>query len=187
MVGRKEFYDACDRYGILIWDDFWLANPGDGPEPLDNAMFMRNAEDKIRRVRSHASLVIYCGRNEGVPPAALDQGMNKATEQLDGTRYYIPASDRGLVTGHGPYENEDPEWYFANRGGTFHTEQGIVCVPPVESMRAMMPEEDLWPISDMWAVHDYQENRSLLVHRADRTPLRPAGRHRGLLPQVPDG
>jgi hypothetical protein len=176
MVGRSEFYDACDRYGVLIWDDFWLANPGDGPDPEDDLMFMRNAEDKVRRVRSHASLAIYCGRNEGMPPKHLDEGLLHATSQLDGTRFYIPASDRGLVTGHGPYENQDPEWYFANRGVTFHSEQGIVCVPPVESMRAMMPEKDLWPISDMWAVHDYQEPRSpLYTVRIEQRYGRPEG------------
>lgn len=176
MVGRNEFYEACDRYGVLIWDDFWIANPGDGPDPEDRAMFMRNAEDKVRRVRSHASLALYCGRNEGMPPEDLDEGMRHATSQLDGTRYYIPASDRGLVTGHGPYENKDPEWYFANRGTTFHSEQGIVCIPPVESMRAMMPEQDLWPISDMWAVHDYQEPRSpLYTARIEQRYGRPEG------------
>jgi hypothetical protein len=161
MIGRDAFYDACDRHGILIWDDFWLANPVDGPEPTDHSMFMSNALDKIRRVRSHASVAFYCGRNEGVPPADLNKGLADAVEKLDGTRYYLPASDRGLVTGHGPYENQDPEWYFEHRGDTFHSEQGIVCVPPVESMRAMMPEENLWPISDMWAHHDYQEPRSV--------------------------
>jgi Exo-beta-D-glucosaminidase Ig-fold domain/F5/8 type C domain/Glycosyl hydrolases family 2/Glycosyl hydrolases family 2, sugar binding domain len=162
MVGRDAFYEACDRYGILIWDDFWLANPGDGPDPSDHEMFMTNVLDKVRRVRHHASLALYCGRNEGHPPPDLDAGMRDAVSKLDGTRYYISASDSGLVTGHGPYDNQDPEWYFKNRGATFHTEQGIVCVPPVESMRAMMPEKDLWPISDTWAVHDYQDPRSVL-------------------------
>jgi hypothetical protein len=161
MVGREDFYQACDRYGVLIWDDFWLANPGDGPDPTDHAMFMSNAIDKIKRVRHHASLALYCGRNEGMPPPDIDAGLQSAVSQLDGTRYYIPASDRGLITGHGPYDNQDPAWYFEHRGVTFHSEQGIVCVPPVESMRAMMPEKDLWPISDMWAIHDYQDPRSV--------------------------
>jgi hypothetical protein len=162
MVGRDAFYDACDRHGLLIWDDFWLANPSDGPDPSDHAMFMNNVRDKIRRVRSHPSVALYCGRNEGVAPPDLDDGMRDAVMALDGTRYYLPASASGVVTGHGPYENRDPEWYFANRGATFHSELGIVCVPPVESMRAMMAEEDLWPISDVWAVHDYQNPRSVL-------------------------
>jgi hypothetical protein len=162
MVGREAFYDACDRYGLLVWDDFWLANPVDGPDPDDHAIFMDNVRDKVRRVRSHPCLALYCGRNEGVAPVDLDAGMRDAVTRLDGTRYYLPDSAAGVVTGRGPYEVKDPEWYFANRGATFHSEQGIVCVPPVESMRAMMPEEDLWPINDMWAIHDYQTPRAPL-------------------------
>lgn len=159
MVGRQEFYDACDRYGILIWDDFWLANPADGPDPDDHAMFMANVRDTIRRVRNHPSLALYCGRNEGNPPPDLDAGMREAIATLDGTRLYFPNSAAGIVTGHGPYDIKNVEWYFAHRGKTFHSELGIVAVPVVESMRQMMPARDLWPINDMWAVHDYQSPR----------------------------
>jgi hypothetical protein len=160
MVGNEAFYDACDRYGILIWDDFWLANPVDGPNPTDDGMFIANMRDKIRCVRSHPSLALYCGRNEGLPPRELDLAMRSATSELDGTRYYIPHSAAGAVTGYGPYDDRSPEWYFANRGKSLHSELGIVTVPSVESMRAMMPETNLWPINDMWAVHDYQTPRS---------------------------
>ena len=169
MVGREDFYNACDRYGILIWDDFWLANPGDGPDPTDDAMFMANARDKIRRVRNHPSLALYCGRNEGMPPKELDAELQRAVAELDGTRHYIPHSAAGTVSGFGPYDDRDPEWYFANRGKTFHSELGIVAVPTVESLRAMMPAENLWPINDMWAVHDYQTPRMpLYTRRIDR-------------------
>ena len=145
MVGDEAFYDDCDRYGILIWDDFWLANPVDGPNPTDDEMFMANARDKIRRVRSHSSLALYCGRNEGLPPPELDLAMRSATRELDGTRYYIPHSAAGAVTGYGPYDDRNPEWYFANRGKTLHSELGIVAVPSVESMRAMMSATNLGP------------------------------------------
>ncbi|HEY1790475.1 MAG TPA: glycoside hydrolase family 2 [Verrucomicrobiae bacterium] len=160
MTADEAFYDACDRYGILIWDDFWLANPVDGPNPTDDGMFIANARDKIRRVRSHPSLALYCGRNEGMPPRKLDLAMRSATSELDGTRYYIPHSAAGTVTGYGPYDDRSPEWYFANRGKALHSELGIVAVPSVETMRAMMPATNLWPINDMWAVHDYQSPRS---------------------------
>jgi hypothetical protein len=175
MVGRQAFYDACDRYGILVWDDFWLANPVDGPDPDDQTMFMANVRDKIRRVRSHASLALYCGRNEGNPPVDLDAGMREAVATLDGSRLYVPNSAAGTVTGHGPYEIKDVEWYFANRGKTFHSELGIVAVPVVESMRAMMPAENLWPINDLWAVHDYQSPRMpLYSERIEHRYGRPA-------------
>jgi len=165
MVGRQAFYDACDCHGLLVWDDFWLANPVDGPPPSDPALFLRCVRDKIRRVRSHPSLALYCGRNEGPPPPELDAGMSAAVTALDGGRLYLPESAAGPVTGHGPYEVCDPEWYFANRGRTFHSEQGIVCAPPVESMRAMLPADRLWPINDLWAVHDYQTPRMPLYTR----------------------
>jgi beta-galactosidase/beta-glucuronidase len=169
MVGRDEFYDACDRNGILVWDDFWLANPVDGPDPADHALFLEQARDKIRRVRSHASLALYCGRNEGVPPADLDAALNRSVRELDGTRTYLSSSADGVVTGHGPYDLQDPEWYFANRGATLHSELGIVAVPVVESMREMMPADKLWPINQMWAVHDYQTPRMpLYTQRIER-------------------
>ncbi len=42
QTGDDEFYEACDRHGIVIWQDFWLANPVDGPDPDDNDLFLRN-------------------------------------------------------------------------------------------------------------------------------------------------
>ena len=159
MEGREAFYDACDRYGILIWDDFWLANPVDGPNPTDSELFMTNARDKVRRFRKHPSLALYCGRNEGNPPAEIDAAIRRALGELDTTRAYIPHSAAGTVTGGGPYDVRDVPWYFANRGKSLHSELGIVAVPPVESMREMMPPENLWPINDMWAIHNYQSPR----------------------------
>ncbi|MDR1724420.1 MAG: discoidin domain-containing protein [Tannerella sp.] len=156
------FYEACDKYGLLVFDDFWLANAVDGPDPMDFNMFMSNAMDKIRNVRQHASLAFYCGRNESYPPVELDRAMRKAVEELDGSRHYASHSAADEFTGLGPYDIMPKEWYFANRGKTFHSEQGIIAFPTVESLRQMMPEEYWWPINNMWAIHDYQTPRSLL-------------------------
>ena len=156
MTGDEEFYNACDKYGVLIWDDFWLANPADGPNPNDSTMFMNNARDKIKRVRNHPSLALYCARNEGDPPSPLSTDLPNVINQLDGTRYYIPHSASGLVSGYGPYGPKNPKWYFQNRyGPKIHSELGMPNVPTVESMKAMMPANKLWPINDMWGMHDY--------------------------------
>ena len=159
MTARDGFYKACDKYGILIWDDFWLANPADGPDPTDDALFLANAAERIRRTRNHPALALYCGRNEGSPPPALDAALRQMTDQMDGSRYYIPDSADGIVSGHGPYEIQYPEWYFQNKGRTLHSELGIVAVPPAESMRAMLPPDKQWPINDLWGLHDPSQER----------------------------
>lgn len=160
MTNHEEFYDACDRHGMLIFDDFWLANPKNGPDPRDFDLFMSNVTDKIKWVRKHASLAFYCGRNEGLPPINLDLAMKAEVERLDGTHLYVPHSAAGIVSGFGPYEVKDVDYYFEKRGFTLHSEQGIIAIPEPESMRRMMDTEDLWPISDTWAKHNYQTGRS---------------------------
>ena len=52
QIGDEELYEACDRHGIMVWQDFWLANPVDGPNPYNNEMFIANAEDYVRRIRT---------------------------------------------------------------------------------------------------------------------------------------
>jgi hypothetical protein len=39
QTGDEALYDAADRYGIVVWQDFWLANPWDGPNPENNELF----------------------------------------------------------------------------------------------------------------------------------------------------
>ncbi len=157
MTNHKAFYEACDKYGVLIWDDFWLANPGDGPNPNDETMFMNNVRDKITRNRHHAALALYCGRNEGNPPASLDTQFQEETARLDGTRHYISHSASGVVSGFGPYGVQDTKWYFENTGETLHSERGMPNIPAYESLLAMLTEEHAWPIDDVWGIHDFTE------------------------------
>ena len=155
MTGNEAFYHACDKYGVLIWDDFWLANPGDGPNPDDEDLFMRNAIDKIKRNRYHAAVALYCGRNEGDPPRTLNAALDAATLKYDGTRYYIPHSAAGNVSGFGPYTVQDSEWYYRNTGRTLHSERGMPNVPSLESMQKFLPVEHQWPIDVVWGLHDF--------------------------------
>jgi hypothetical protein len=156
MTGNEGFYNACDKYGILIMDDFWLANPSDGPNPNDEAMFMANAIDKIKWLRKHPALAFYCGRNEGRPPATLNVQMAAATAAYDGSRYYVPHSAAGQLSGFGPYTAQGPDFYFANANENFHSERGMPNIPSLESIKKMIPEEQLWPLPNfMWAYHDF--------------------------------
>ncbi len=162
MTSHPAFYEACDEYGILIWDDFWLANPADGPAPNDPAMFLRNAADRIRATRSHAALAFYCGRNEGNPPEEINAGLAKITRALDGTRIYFPHSASAPVGSGGGYSLAKPgpdfgvKQYFNDiTSSVLRSERGIPNVPEIESAKKFVRPEHLWPISETWALHDW--------------------------------
>lgn len=163
QTGDEEFYDACDKYGIMVWQDFWLANPVDGPEPDDNAMFLRNAEDFVKHIRNHPSIGLYCGRNEGNPMDILDTSLRKMLPVLNPGVHYISNSASGVVSGGGPYWALPPKFYFENRATQrLHSELGMPNVVTYESLRLMMPEDStLWPQGRMWGIHDFCQGSAM--------------------------
>ncbi len=89
---REEFFAACDEHGILVWNDFPNAW---GMDPPDHDAFNSIARDTVLRYRIHPSVVIWCGANEGNPPAAIDQGMREAVQDqapASSTRTTRPAA-----------------------------------------------------------------------------------------------
>jgi len=155
QIGDDAFYEACDRNGIVVWQDFWLANPWDGPDPDDNAMFLANARDTMLRIRNHPSLGLYCGRNEGNPPKPLDDGLRALQAELHGGLHYISNSAHGVVSGEGPYRVLPRMDYFANAPVKMHSEMGSPDFPGMDSLRAMMPPAGRWPENSMWPLHDF--------------------------------
>jgi len=157
QTGDEEFFEACDRHGVMIWQDFWLANPVDGPDPDDNEMFMDNAEDFVRKIRRHPSIALYCGRNEGYPPKVLDDGLRLLVSKLHPGIIYFPNSADDFVSGHGPYRAMPVESYFSAEVGKdrLHSERGMPNVMTAESMKRMLREENQWPQNYVWGMHDY--------------------------------
>ncbi|MGO4347781.1 glycoside hydrolase family 2 protein [Paenibacillus sp. MCAF9] len=61
---QSVFYELCDEYGILVWQDFMFAcsmYPGDEAF-LENVRL--EAEENVKRLRNHPSIVLWCGNNE---------------------------------------------------------------------------------------------------------------------------
>jgi hypothetical protein len=164
QTGDEEFYEACDKYGIVIWQDFWLANPVDGPDPFDNEMFLSNVKDYVLRVRNHPSLGIYVGRNEGNPPKMLDDGIRQILSEIQPEIHYISNSAWGVVSGGGPYSAQRPKTYFQNRATPkLHSEVGMPNILTIDSLRLTMPESSQWPRGLDWGLHDFNLHSNVRI------------------------
>ncbi len=157
----EDFYELCDKYGIMVWDEFFQPNPGDGPNPDDLNTYIANVRDKILRFRNHPSIVLWCARNEGYPPPEIDTALRKLLAELEPTRRYQPSSTDGAgVRSHGPYAWRTPREFYTITDDYFKTETGSVSVPTLESIHGMMPKKDWEVIDDDWAEHDFARGNS---------------------------
>ncbi|MFF2521122.1 discoidin domain-containing protein [Streptomyces liangshanensis] len=156
-VNREEFFASCDEHGLLVWNDFPNAWAMDPP---DHDAFNTLARDTVLRYRIHPSVVVWCGANEGNPPAAIDNGMRDAVESQAPGIFYQNNSAGGIVTGGGPYGWVEHERYFSpstygSGSFGFHTEIGMPVVSTAESTRNMVGDEPEWPIGGAWFYHDW--------------------------------
>ncbi|XP_042408097.1 mannosylglycoprotein endo-beta-mannosidase-like [Zingiber officinale] len=178
IAERPEFYEYCDKYGLLVWQEFWITGDVDGrgvpvsnPDgPLDHDLFMLCARDTVKLLRNYASLALWVGGNEQVPPEDINTAlksdlklhplfdattkdliddMKDPSQYLDGTRVYIQGSMwDGFADGKGdftdgPYEIQYPENFFKDNFYTygFNPEVGSVGMPVAATIRSTMPPE----------------------------------------------
>ena len=162
MTDNKAFYEACDRYGILVWQDFWLANPHDGPNPYDTDKFNAVARRYVRRIRNHPSVALYVGRNEGYPPAEIDNYLAAMVPEEHPGLYYIPHSGADGVSGGGPYRALPVKKYFLlHSQDKIVSERGMPTVMNYENLVRALGEENVEPVNTdehpnlMYGLHDY--------------------------------
>ncbi len=161
-VTDDEFYDYCDRYGIMVWNDFWLyVAYNDVAQP---EAFKANALDKVRRLRNHPSIALWCGANETHPAKELDDYLRQMVAEEDaGDRMYKSCSNQDGLSGSGWWGNQPPRHHFETSGSNLafnnppypygidygygmRSEIGMATFPTYESVRLFIPEEKLWPL-----------------------------------------
>ena len=154
---EQSFFDLADEYGLMVMSDFWESTQNYNIEAQDPALFMANAEDVVKRYRNHPSIVLWFGRNEGVPQPILNQGLAAMLQKDDGTRLYLPSSNTINLHDSGPYNWREPEKYFTEYSKGFAVEVGTPSFPTLESWKRAIPASERWPISDTWAYHDWHQ------------------------------
>lgn len=183
ITERPEFYEACDRHGILVWQDLWVTGDCNGrwfdpmkkdsqarrqAYPDDHTLFLQSVTDQVKMLRNHPSLYLWCGGNEFAPARDInDRLAREIFPQHDGTRYYLNESTSADLLrntiggpGDGPYGIQDPARFFNTPSYPFNPEIGSVGMPNVETMRKMMDEKDLTPPgrnqpNQVWRYHKY--------------------------------
>lgn len=166
-INKDAFYDICDELGIMVWQEFMLScNNYIGTEKYLKVL-EQEATAIVRKLRSHASLVVWCGGNElfNSWSGMHDQShalrlLNKICYEEDFERPYLSTSPLyGMA--HGGYFFKNPEdgkdvFEIMNRGErTAYTEFGIPSLAPVEQLRKIIPEDEFFPLepTPAWTEH----------------------------------
>ncbi len=143
-----EFFDFCDRHGLLVWQDFMFACEVPPHDAFYLDQIRREAEITIKRLRNHASLAVWCGDNEGdelsfyrpvskrIPPSfnrITREVLPEAVRLHDPVRDYLPSS---------PYLS-DRIWK--------------------NNARYLSPEQHLWGPRDSWKNSFYKDNTAIFA------------------------
>lgn len=147
MPETDDFYDLCDRKGIMVMQEWPTAWDSHNDQPYD--MLEETVRLNTLRIRNHPSLVMYAGGNESPRPfgPAIDM-MGRNSIELDGTRTF----HRGEPYG-GSTHAYDTWWGYAhldfnlNVSSVFFGEFGLASLPVLESVRRYLPDEEKerWP------------------------------------------
>lgn len=153
LLEREEFYDLCDRYGILVWQEFHQSSSGINNRPPEDAEYLQSIEQQARRMipqkRNHPCLAIWCGGNELMDDNMVPLNdahpalarLKAIVEELDPGRLWLPTSSSGPVEGadsklagtnkmhdvHGPWQYLGPEEhyrFFNSIDALYHSEFG---------------------------------------------------------------
>jgi exo-1,4-beta-D-glucosaminidase len=175
------FYETADQMGILVmagWCccDHWEHWGNWAPEDFDIAK--ASLRDQMYRLRGHPSMVMWLNGSDNPPPPDVEESYLKIEKDLLWPNPIVssatakPATITGAsgVKMSGPYEYVAPSYWVAdphrptaeqgcNAGGCggaygFNSETSMgPAVPPLESVRRMVPKDHLWPIDDYWNFH----------------------------------
>ena len=149
LIATDEFYDLCDRMGMLVWQEFMISNMGLVGTHQD--VWRTQTVQSILRLRNHPSLFYWCGGNEFNPDNTADETkqtvdmFQESVKKFDGTRPFSRAAQ---------YVN-DP--HYADQSGFYGGEKIAACseysggyagsLLGERSLRKFLPEEDVkrWP------------------------------------------
>ena len=178
----EDFYDLCDEYGIIVWQDFAFACQ---PYPFFIDSFRENVlkevEYQVQRLRHHASLGLWCGNNE-IELMAIAWKLRtnyvawtekffwdilpEAVSRFDKVTPYIAGTPIGISHDNG-FSNDNvgdthlwavwhglkPMNYYRKRMTRFCSEFGFESLPDIKTIETYAKPEDYSLTSEVFTNH----------------------------------
>lgn len=167
-VNRTEYYEECDRQGLLVWQDFALQWTYDNSQEFKtNAV--SQIKDMVKQHYNHPSIAFWCCHNEpGEQIHTLDGYLYDAVLSIDKSRIIRKASNYEEHPYDGWYWGKK-EHFAAKPMGPLVTEFGAQALPGLRSLKRIIPERDLSnPARQSWAYHDFQFEQTFKIAEVDR-------------------
>jgi len=148
-IETKEFYELCNKNGIMVWQDFPIAN-FDTPD-WSQATWEEQVCQNIFRLRNQPSLAVWCGGNEFNPysirSAATIGVLERNLREFDPTRLFLRTSpDAGSMHS---YPDFDPNWYKGFDLIPFVAETGIHCMTDARGNKEVIDNKEFYDLNKM--------------------------------------
>lgn len=173
LFETEDFYDACNRHGILVWQDFPKNNnlTPDWPQDVWEAQVVQN----VVRLRNHPSLAVWSGGNEFNPyayeNAATMNIMERSIDDFDPGRMWVRTSpDHGSTH---LYPDFDPVWYRKKLDLVpYVAETGIHSIPEAKSLYEVVNPEEFKNLGDMYNEDFAKNHPEFTQHFMEYSPSR---------------
>lgn len=166
IINKESFFELCDEMGMMVWQEFPLACNNYLGTPQYLKILDQESRSIIKRLRSHPSLVMWCGGNE------LFNAWSKMTDQslalrlLNRNCYDLNPETPFIMTSpimgmaHGNYlfrylDGREVFQVMPQAQNTAYTEFGCAGLSCVDTLKSIIPEEELFPPrpSTAWETH----------------------------------
>ena len=135
VIESFDFYDLCDQYGIMVWQEFIQSSSGIDNIPSKRPEFLellaKTSVEALKVKRNHVSLIFWSGGNELTdaqhnPVCYADENiamLKNLCDNLDPNRLMLPSSASGpseYISFDNPENNHDVHGYWIYHGPVEH-------------------------------------------------------------------
>ncbi len=150
VIEKEAFFDACDRHGIMVWQEFMHACSNAPKDEEFIAFKERECKEILKKIRNHVSLTLLCGGNETqyygeIPNSPIIKNYEAICSAMaPGIPFHVSSPDlsRPGERGHGPWNYREHEFYNTHFR-LLASEIGCNGMPEFDSLRRFIPQSEI--------------------------------------------